>query len=247
MRGAGWSVGCVAIGAFTFAGSAAADDAAGVAPAPPPAASAPVGASAPTNQAEVVQTPTSDAAPATPRPSGGGARTVDRHGVTLLGGIGFGSDQRWPRVDVLMPMPLAQAPQLRVGVVLTFHHFKLDLPGIGAETYGLGLYPTATYDWRLPITSSAGDFVMGLDGSLGVGLGRFKIDVPFMPGTFESAWVAILRIAGRAEFRAHTGLVVSFQFLGIGVPLTEPDQPMQGTLTTDIAYELALLAGYQFP
>jgi hypothetical protein len=175
------------------------------------------------------------------------ARTVDRHGVVVLGGIGMGSDLRWPRVDVLVPVPLEKAPQLRVGMVMTFHHFELYLPEAGAETYGLGMYPTATYDWRLPVKSSAGDFVMGVDGSLGVGYGRFKIDLPFMPGYWESAWVATLRIAGRAEFRARAGWVFSLQYLGINVPLTEPDQPMQGTLTTDIAYELAILAGYQFP
>lgn len=171
---------------------------------------------------------------------------ASHHGVFVLGGLGLGTDYHWPRVDLLYPLPMPKAPRLRAGVILTYSHAQAEIPELAVEAYGFGFYPTATYDWPLPIRSSAGRFVIGVDGSLGAGIARVKIDEPFMPGNFETIWVLTMRIAGRAEFRANAGWVAAFQFLGFDVPLTDPDQPMNGVVTTDVAVELAFLGGYQF-
>ena len=197
--------------------------------APPPAASAPAPAPAPNQSLGVY---------------GVQRRTADRDGLVFMGGVAFSADSSWWRVDALMPLHVQQAPQLRAGVQLVYDHESAAIPELAIEAYLFGIYPTATYDWRLPITSSAGDFVVTAEGGLGLSIARIKIDQPFMPGNFETVQLVSLRVATAFQFRARAGYVISVQPLGVEVPLGD-DAPPQYNLTTDTIYELAVMAGYQ--
>lgn len=199
--------------------------------------------------------PAPDATPATSPPSApeqpvaaynNQLRSVDRSGPAVLGGLAFSTDSSWWRVDGLMPLHLPQAPQLRVGVSLAYDHDSAEIPELAIDAYAFGVYPTATYDWKLPIASSAGDFVANLEGGLGVFIGRIKIDQPYMPGNYETIWVGAMRLGASAQFRARAGYVISFQPFGVEVPVGEPGGDAKYEAHTETTFEAALLAGYQF-
>ncbi len=121
-----------------------------------------------------------------------------------------------------------------------------DGPAVDAYSFSIG--PNAYYDWRLPISTTAGDFVVSIEGGVIGGRAWIKIDQPFMPGSWERITAFGLRFASALQFRAHGGLVVSFQPLGVDIPLNHPT--LMGntmlTVTSGTAWEGALLCGYQF-
>ncbi len=174
--------------------------------------------------------------------------TVDRHGLVVLAGIVANDASTIPRVDVILPVPLADAPQLRFGLSLGYDHISASAPdGTAADSYSGAIYPTAYYDWRLPIVTSAGDFVGSVEGGFGLAIARLKIDEPFMPGTYKTLTAVAFRAAGSIQFRAHNGFVVSVQPLGIEVPVTTPDSPdPKFMVKASTQWEGALLCGYQF-
>lgn len=169
-----------------------------------------------------------------------------RGGLALLGGVISADDRAW-RVDAFTPIPNTALPRLRLGLEVIYSHAKLETPILGVDAYGFLFTPTASYDWRLPISSRLGEFVIQAEGGIGAGLGRIKIDEPYMPGRFDNVFVSTMRIAAAGQFRGYRGLLVSLQPFGLDVPLNHPKSPRPSYhITTGIAYEVAFLAGYQF-
>jgi len=175
-------------------------------------------------------------------------RTVDRSGVRFLGGFTIADGGAAERLDIYVPLHLSGAPRLAVGVVLGFDYTHDSIPEvIEATAYGFAIYPSVTYDWRLPITSGSGDFLALAEAGVGLGVLRLKIDEPFMPGRYQTLKAYAMRLAGAMQWHAHNGLVVSVQPLGLSIPLSTPEAPGPGwEVNSDLAYEFALLAGYQF-
>jgi len=174
--------------------------------------------------------------------------TVDRHGLVVLAGFIASDGSTFPRLDVILPVPLAAAPRLRIGVNIDYAHASAALPdGTDIDAYGLVVVPSAYYDWRLPIATTAGDFVVSTEGGVGIERLWLKVDQAFMPGSYKTYDVGVLRMAAAAQFRAHNGLVVSVQPLGFDVPLTSVSSANGTGLSTKTAWEGALLCGYQFP
>lgn len=173
-------------------------------------------------------------------------RIVDRSGPAFLAGFELVSDSKVGRLDVMVPIPLAGAPHLRAGLELGFFHNAANLPDLSVEAYAFEIIPTATYDWKLPIRSKAGDFVLTAEGGLGVDITRIKFDEPFMPGTYENLTGYVLQVASAFQFRGTSGLLVSVQYFGLQVPLNTP-QPTKSMqrLTSENAYAFALMVGYQ--
>lgn len=164
----------------------------------------------------------------------------------LLGGFTTTTDNSAVRFDAIMPVPTPKAPALRLGVEIGYDHEAAAIPELAIEAYSAVVAPTVYYDWKLPIRSSAGDFVASIQGGLGLFIARIKLDEPFMPGNFETLHGYCLHFAGALEFRARAGWVVSFQPLGTAVAVGEVDAPANLEITYQTPFELALLAGYQF-
>lgn len=173
-------------------------------------------------------------------------RTVDRQGIELLAGvIVVNSTAAW-RLDGFVPIPAPKAPRLRVGLSTIFQHDSAAIPELAIEAYSFGVLPSVAYDWRLPMRSSAGDFVVSAQGGLGVFVARVKIDEPFMPGNYESIRTVAMRMAAAGQFRAKAGWIASLQLLGFIVPLGDADAPARYDVHTGPELELAFMGGYQF-
>lgn len=168
--------------------------------------------------------------------------------MELLGGFTIADGGSAERLDLYVPLRLHSAPRLAVGVVLGFDYTHEAVPElIEATAYGFSVFPSVSYDWRLPVTSGSGDFVALAEGGIGVGFVRLKIDEPFMPGRYQTLRAWAMRLAGAFQWRARNGLVVSIQPLGLSIPLSTPEAPRPDwKVNSDLAYEFALLAGYQF-
>lgn len=223
VRGLGLVMGLVVLGAFGRA----------YAQSPPPAASP-----APTPPAQ--PTPAVVGRPLT-------EHTVDRHGLVLLGGLSRSGDSSALRIDLVVPVPLASAPQLRIGFTAAYDHSSAQIPDLSISAYALGGGLYAAYDWRLPIATEAGDFVVSIDGGPDVGRLWLKVEDPSMPGSYDTISAIGLHVAGSLQYRAHGGLVLAVQPLGVAIPIahTEIDaSPFM--VTSDVSWVGALLAGYQF-
>jgi hypothetical protein len=214
---------------------------------------APATPAAPAPVASPALPPTAAPAPAPETPVAvvhhGTERTVDRHGMMLLGGISSGSDSdAVPRVGIAIPIPVADAPALRIGAFVEYSSASASLAGVAdLEIYALAVAPTVFYDWKVPIESNLGDFVVDIDGGLVVGAVWMKTpDEPYNPGMYNRVTGTGLRAAGAFQFRAHSGLVVSVEPLGVDIPLNHPSAPPPYTVTTKTSIEFALLAGYLF-
>lgn len=166
----------------------------------------------------------------------------------LLGGITVeDSDTAW-RVDAILPVPLEQAPRLRFGLILGYDHNSASIPGLlDAELYGATIAPAAYYDWRLPIVSSAGDFVVSIEGGPSISRIWLKLDEPGMPASNDTLTAIGLHIATAFQFRARGGFVGSAQLFGLNIPLNHPTaSDPRWMVSTSAKYELAFMAGYQF-
>jgi hypothetical protein len=173
--------------------------------------------------------------------------TVDRHGLVLLGGISRSGDSSALRVDLVVPVPLASAPQLRLGLTAQYDHSSAEIPDLSISAYGVGGGLYVAYDWRLPIATEAGDFVVSIDGGPDVGRLWLKVEDPSMPGSYDTITAVGLHVAGSLQYRAHGGLVIAVQPLGVAIPIahTEIDaSPFM--VTSDVSWVGALLVGYQF-
>jgi hypothetical protein len=204
------------------------------------ATSAPTTAPPPSQPAPVQATPVPEARDRTR------ARTVDRRGPLVLGGIELAHSEAFWRLDAFKPLPLQSAPHFHVGVIASYAHQRAEIPELAIEAYGFDIYPSVFYDWKLPIPTTSGDFVITAEGGLGVAFARIKLDQPFMPGKFETVWATALHLASAAQFRARAGYVLSLQYVGLAIPVGELHAPPQYNLQSDAAYVLAFLAGYQF-
>jgi len=174
--------------------------------------------------------------------------TVDRDGLVLLGGVVTDGDNGALRVDVIKPMPLDSAPDFRVGISAEYDHSSVEIPDLAISGYAFALSLKALYDWRLPIATNAGDFVVSIEGGPFLAQVWLKIDQPYMPGEYERMTGVGLSMAAAIQYRGHNGLVVSLQPLGLNVPIanTEPGNTGAVTFTSDTEWEGALLCGYQF-
>ena len=193
---------------------------------------------------------TAEEAPAAPAPP-----PAARGGVWLMGGIARGYDGgSLLRAEIGRPLPRASAPRLRC-VIATFLHYEWeyvpDFDGGGSGSLSAGLFgvsPCIQYDWPLPIRASSGDAVLVLEG--GVGAFVFWIrstGIAYVPPGTDSLLLISGRVAAAFQYRGRGGLLLSFQPLGVVVPLhhTEMDSPI-GHVETNVAFELAVTAGYQF-
>jgi hypothetical protein len=184
---------------------------------------------------------------ATARPD---AYTVDRQGVILLGGFSYVDSDRSQYLEALVPLPLPFARRfklaLRGGFAIEYHYDFISQES--AKLLGYLLLPALQNDWRLPIESERGDFVVAAEA--GVGFGQFWAKLPaapYMPPNWESVSIAVARVATSMQFFAHSGLVVMVQPVGISVPLNEPKPPSpRWTVSAETAFELAIAAGYRF-
>lgn len=174
--------------------------------------------------------------------------TVDRHGLVLLAGFVTDGNNGAPRIDLILPMPLASAPQFRVGLSAQYDHASAEIPDLAISAYAVAVGAKALYDWRLPIATYAGDFVVSVEGGPFLARVWLKIDEPYMPGDYEGMTGLGLNLAASVQYRAHSGLIVSVQPLGLNVPIanTEPSNTGDVTFTADTEWEGALLCGYQF-
>lgn len=182
-------------------------------------------------------------------------RLVDRHGPTFLAGFAFDGDASAWRLDALLPLRLPRAPALRAGIVFVYGHNGARLPSLEIDAHGFGVFGAASYDWKLPLRSKSGDFVVQADGGIGVGVARVKIDQAFMPGTFENYHAYAMRLGVAFQYRARAGWVISFQPFALIIPLTDVNDsidnvrldgvPIDVDIKSQAGYELALLAGYQ--
>ena len=220
-RSAGWSVAC-AMALFASVGQVQADP-------PPPAGSTPPAAPGIATQ------------PST-------APTIDRHGPVVLAGITVeDGDTAW-RLDGILPVPLAAAPRLRIGLIGGYAHSAAAIPGLlSVDVYGANVTAAAFYDWRLPIVSSAGDLVVSIEG--GPSFTRLWLDLaePPMPASHDTLNVFGLHLAGAFQFRARGGFVGSAQLVGVNIPFNNPKpSDPRWNISTQAKYELAFLAGYQF-
>jgi hypothetical protein len=175
--------------------------------------------------------------------------TVDRHGIMLLGGFDFVSGDRTEFAVIYFPIPLADAPRLKLGLTGSLQYQQQVVFG-GEDIVVWAFYaqPMAQYDWKLPIVSSSGDFAIAAEG--GPGFGQIWAKLPsgaYMPPGWEH--VSFYTFGGDVafQFHAHNGFVVSVQPFGFQVPLNHPSAPdPRWSVTADAAYVIALGAGYRW-
>ncbi|HEX5060778.1 MAG TPA: hypothetical protein VFV99_15525 [Kofleriaceae bacterium] len=174
--------------------------------------------------------------------------TVDRHGLVLLGGFSTDGDNSAPRVDIFMPMPMESAPQFRIGLSLSYDSDSASIPDLSVQLYGAGIELLGAYDWRLPIATYSGDFVINVEGGPSVGRIWMKVDMFDMPGEWDSVTGVGLGVASSVQYRAHNGFIASVQPIGIGIPIwhSDPGANNPFTINSDVSWQGALMVGYQW-
>lgn len=175
--------------------------------------------------------------------------TVDRDGLMLLGGFDFVSGERTQFAVLYVPIPLEDAPRLKLGLTGSLQYQQqVVLGGDDLILWAYYVQPMAQYDWRLPIVSKSGDFAIAAEG--GPGFGQIWAKLPsgaFMPPGWEHITGYTFAADASFQFQAHNGLVVSLQPIGVTVPLNHPSAPdSRWTVSSQTAYVFALGAGYRW-
>jgi hypothetical protein len=149
------------------------------------------------------------------------------------------------RIDLGVPAPLSGLPQLRATLV---SEISAGTDSDQTLRRTLALTPTAQYEWHLPFQPKRGEILL----IIGAGLRRSQLWVkkpeePFWPSQWESTTAYAFRLTPGLEYRAFSGLIVSFQ-PSVGIPLNTPDPPDARWMTTTPERDLgvSLVAGYQF-
>lgn len=119
------------------------------------------------------------------------------------------------------------------------------MPGYSLTAYAMSIAAVVQYDWRLGIQSTAGDFLIALDGGPAYGRAWIKIEQNSMPGEWQSLTAISARVAASFQFHAHNGFVLSVQPLGLLIPIWNSELEDLPT-DSDLTWEGALLAGYRF-
>jgi hypothetical protein len=171
--------------------------------------------------------------------------TVLRGGAFVLGGLTYVDATVYGRIDLGVPAPLRRLPQLRAALV---SETSAGTDSDQTLRRTLVLTPTAQYEWHLPFQPKRGEILL----IIAAGLRRSQLWVkkpeePFWPSQWESTTAYAVRLTPGLEYRAFSGLIVSFQ-PSVGFPLNTPDPPDARWMTTTPERDLgvSLVAGYQF-
>jgi hypothetical protein len=134
-----------------------------------------------------------------------------------------------------------------VGLSGGYDHAQASIPDLSLEGYAFSLGLLVLYDWRLPIATAAGDFVVSIEGGPTMGRLYFTIDEMGMSSSTTITGVS-LNAAAALQYRAHGGFVASVQPLGLGIPVwhSEIDPMSAVSFSSDIGWQGALMCGYQF-
>jgi hypothetical protein len=111
------------------------------------------------------------------------------------------------------------------------------MPDSDIELHELALLATAEIDVGIH-ASALGR--LGVGGGLGVGPSFAWVkapDMPFRPGEWVHASAVLGRLSGHIEYRFDAGWVVHAQPFGL---------LFSGHEDTDVAYEMAVMGGYQW-
>jgi hypothetical protein len=168
---------------------------------------------------------------------------VLRGGAFFLGGFSYVAVP-YARLDLGVPTPANRFPRLRTTLISEL--------GGGTDSDQtrrrvLVLTPTLQYDWHLPFPAKRGEVLL----ITAAGLRRNELWVkkpeePFWPSKWESTTAYAVKLTAGVEYRAFSGLVVSFQ-PSIGLPLNDPKPPDARwmAVAAERDYGASLVAGYQ--
>jgi len=216
----------------------------------PPAEPAPVAEPAPAVEAAPEPAPATAPAAAEPAPapatapapaeepasegSGFGLTDPQRRGPFVDGGLwltAHGGSQSWIRVEGGFPL----SSSLSLLLPLMYAPERVDVPGYRATSHSLLLLPGVRYSFTL-YAGAGGDFAPFVEGGVGAGIVRSKVD-GFGGQSTSTHWLGAARVGGGATYVAPFGLSCTLQPFGLAVFFDENG--------ASAAYDFSLMIGYR--
>jgi hypothetical protein len=175
---------------------------------------------------------------------------VNRSGAFVLGGLAYGHEHAFGRLDIGAPIPTHRLPRLRIVAAVESRYGSHPNGAVDVEDSDVDVAVMLQNDWRLPFDLRSGEIVF----VVGAGLERAEHwerfpDEPYWPSRWDSMTAYSFDVVLAAQFRARSGFVVSVQPAQIELPLGDPHAPDSRWMVAERERSIgvALLVGYQLP
>ncbi len=173
---------------------------------------------------------------------------VRRSGLFVLGGLSYVHEQPFARIDLGIPVSTRRASRLRAVAAIETRYATDSGAMAPANESDLDVTVLVQHDWRLPLDLRSGEVVL----AIAAGLERAQhwerfADAPYWPSRWQSASAYSFDAQLAVQYRARSGLVVSWQMAGVSLALSQLEAPDPRWMTTERERWLsfAMLVGYQ--